>query len=164
MRLIRRIEDYFKFAQKKERPLEVLVTWSDVQGGSACEIVRAMTTQIGWSSLSHEQCSQGRDMKDVGAHVWVQDLNYGEVQARFKILSRTVYVPTWFLNFSMALQPDGTWYRESKVFFNLFDSPAGRYTFKNIIDGEGRPGVFFKEWVAARNGSPTRIPLQVLLR
>lgn len=122
--------------------------------------------QFQWSLQSHD-CRKKRGRKrrgrnDWSRYVWVQDLNYGEVQARFKILYQTVYVPTWALNFSMALQPDGTWYRESKVFFNLIDSPAGRYTFKNIIDGEGKPGPFFNEWVAARNGSPTRIPLQVL--
>eukprot|EP00884_Botryococcus_braunii_P014178 jgi/Botrbrau1/22761/Bobra.0132s0092.1 len=90
-----------------------------------------------------------------------KELTYGEVLPRFKVLNQTIYVPSFLLNFSMVLQPDGSWYRESKLLFNLIDSPTGRYTFRRIIDGQGRHGPFFQEWLAARNGSPTMIPLQV---
>jgi hypothetical protein len=90
-----------------------------------------------------------------------QEGTYGEVLPRFQILYQTVYLPSFILNFSMSLQPDGSWYRESRLLFNLFDSPTGRYTFRKIVDGQGKPGPFFEEWVAARNGFPTLYPVQV---
>jgi hypothetical protein len=52
----------------------------------------------------------------------------------------------------MALQPDGSWRRKTETLG--IPTPAGDYTLRNIITGEGEKGPYFDAWLKVRGGRP----------
>ncbi len=69
----------------------------------------------------------------------------------FHIFGVPLSFPTWVLNWTMKLLPDGSWGRYSNV---LGYPTIPYYTLRQIITGDGEKGLYFDQWVKARDGRP----------
>lgn len=59
-------------------------------------------------------------------------------------------LPSAIFNWTMTLQPDGSWARYSSSFGII--SPSGVYTLRQAVDGEGKPGPYWEGWLKDRGG------------
>eukprot|EP00884_Botryococcus_braunii_P003231 jgi/Botrbrau1/12909/Bobra.0299s0020.1 len=79
-----------------------------------------------------------------------EDFTFAQIVAVFHIFGFPVSLPTWWLNWTMKLLPDGSWARDS----DTLGYPTVPYTLRQIITGDGEKGLYFDEWVKARDGRP----------
>eukprot|EP00884_Botryococcus_braunii_P003062 jgi/Botrbrau1/12757/Bobra.67_1s0116.1 len=81
-----------------------------------------------------------------------EDLTFGQAVPAFTVAGISMQVPIMVMDWSLALEPDGSWLRKSKSLG--FDIPSADYTLRQVVDGEGRKGPYFDDMVRARDGRP----------
>ncbi len=87
------------------------------------------------------------------AIISVQELNFAQIYTVFTLLTNIPLVfPPAILNWTMTLQPDGSWRRKTTTLG--IPTPSGDYTLRNIITGEGEKRPYFDAWVKSRGGRP----------
>lgn len=82
----------------------------------------------------------------------MQDITFGQIFAGGKVLGMYIPLPAAFLDWTMTLLSDGSWERTSRTL--SLAEPGGDYVFREVLNGKGQPGKYFKEWVQARGGQP----------
>ncbi len=83
----------------------------------------------------------------------MQELTFGQCYATATFFTYfPIAIPPFLFNWTMALQPDGSWRRKTVTFG--IPTPSGDYTLRNIITGTGEKGKYFDAWVKDRNGRP----------
>jgi hypothetical protein len=79
-------------------------------------------------------------------------MTFGQLLAGTNLLGIPLVVPASVLNWTMTLLPDGSWHRQSSAFGD--PTSSGDYIFRSIVDGKGRPGPYFYQWLQARGSRP----------
>lgn len=79
-----------------------------------------------------------------------QEFTQGQLILVVYPFAKRVPVPPSLVNWTMTLEPDGSWYRYSSTLG--VPSTFGLYTLRQAVDGEGKPGPYWESWLKARGG------------
>lgn len=83
----------------------------------------------------------------------VQEITFGQFFIVFEwpfLPGGRVVAPAEWFNWTMTLQPDGSWARYSTSFG--VPSEVGIYTLRQAVDGEGNPGPYWEGWLKDQGG------------
>lgn len=84
-----------------------------------------------------------------------QEIKFGRFSFQFPLFGVPITLPDWVFDWTMALLPDGSWDRRSRTFG--MDAPDANYYLRLVVDGGGRPGKYYDDWVKARGGTPIQV-------
>lgn len=110
-----------------------------ISAPSLCTYVRNFLNRFAvWTRSSHDGL--------------MQDITFGQIFQSLSVYGLQIPYPFSFLDWTMSLLSDGSWERISRTF--SFAEPGGDYVLREVLNGQGKPGRYFKEWVQARGGQP----------
>jgi hypothetical protein len=82
----------------------------------------------------------------------MQDITFGQIVLKVPVAFIPITVPLFIANWTMSRLPDGSWDRASTTLG--IDSSVGFYVLRQAVDGEGKPGPYFEQWLKDQSGEP----------
>eukprot|EP00884_Botryococcus_braunii_P017898 jgi/Botrbrau1/4792/Bobra.0325s0014.1 len=81
-----------------------------------------------------------------------EDITFGQIYSVVPVLGVPIPIPSLIVDWTMSLLSDGSWERTSTSIG--LPEPDGNYVLRHIVNGEGKPGPYYDDWVKARGGQP----------
>jgi hypothetical protein len=75
----------------------------------------------------------------------VQDITEGQILGGAVVFGIEWTLPAFLMDWTMSLQPNGDWKRRTKILG--FPEGDGFYLLRTVVDGEGKPGPAYDDWV-----------------